>query len=56
MPQLSDVDRTIFKNVCGVSDFTDAELAEIDEMAQRLKNFLAASDKRQQERIAKAGR
>jgi hypothetical protein len=56
MPQIPDSDRNVLQDACGLHDFTATELAEIHEMAQRLKRLLDASKKRGQERIAKAGR
>ncbi len=56
MPQIPDADRNIFQDACGLHDFNTEELAEIHQMAQQLKKALAASKKREQERVAKAGR
>lgn len=53
---IRDADLTVFKDLTGVHEFTDSELASLHRMAEEAKEILSASKRREQDRLRqKAG-
>jgi len=53
MARISDRALSIFKDACGIHDFSDIEQARIEVLAEQLGEILRASKERQNERAAK---
>ena len=49
MAQISNKSRDVFRDACGILEFTDAELKEIDKLAADLKRILNVAKKRNEE-------
>ena len=56
MAHIDNADLSVFQDVCGLHDFTAEQLEYIRKMARGLKVILEDSKKREQQRLAKAGR
>ena len=53
MPQISNHSLAIFKDACGLHDFTDVERAHIEVLAEQLKEILEASKERERQRATR---
>jgi hypothetical protein len=50
MAQISDRSLSIFKDACGLHDFTDLEQARVEVLAEQLNEILQASKERQKDK------
>lgn len=53
MARISDRALSIFKDACGIYDFSDIEQAQIEVLAEQLREILRASKERQKKKPAK---
>ena len=53
MATISDRSLSVFKDACGVHDFTDVEQARIEVLAEQLNEILRASKDREKQKAAR---
>ena len=54
MATISNGALSIFKDACGIHDFSDIEQAQIEVLAEQLNEILQASKEREKEKMARS--